>query len=401
MFYSILLLSLTSMYNGQLLNNIQTGGDTPVTDKKYVQLFTLIVDEMSRRFELETLINQLQHNVSVLKQDDQTFKTSWQIPLSKLTNKTVEMKYSVNRLKEDHISLNASTIQVKLSQKKTPESLQNMSSIGNQLNIVEQKLHWLINITETIKEENFNLSMVRQAIGREHDELIFLSNNLTKERNNASAEWRQYTDDSDITVLQDDMRKIQIQLKTIITETYSLRKTQMQSKNISNKLPVLDRSYNGLFSRLNHAGENLKVDNAMFMEKVANINKKVAVTSCADPRNTAGIVTFPFIKSSVGITDLNRFRYSGIFHCESPGLYILSAYMVSSTSHASYRVYKNSHLLTDVHIKGNSNGTFDYGTGTSLQAVDLKIDDTLSVELDNNVAIEGASLSCMTIIKIV
>lgn len=274
MFYSILLLSLTSMYNGQLLNNIQTGGDTPVTDKKYVQLFTLIVDEMSRRFELETLINQLQHNVSVLKQDDQTFKTSWQIPLSKLTNKTVEMKYSVNRLKEDHISLNASTIQVKLSQKMTSESLQNMSSIGNQLNIVKQKLHWLTNITETIKEENFNLSMVRQAIGREHDALIFLSNNLTKERNNASAEWRKSTDDSDITVLQDDMREIQTQLKTIITETYSLRKTQMQSKNISDKLPVLDRSYNGLFSRLNHAGENLKVDNAMFMEKVANINKK-------------------------------------------------------------------------------------------------------------------------------
>lgn len=274
MFYSILLLSLTSMYNGLLLDNIQTGGDTPVTDKKYVQLFTLIVDEMSRRFELETLINQLQHNVSVLKQDDQTLKTSWQIPLSKLTNKTVEMKYSVNRLKEDHISLNASTIQVKLSQKKTSESLQNMSSIGNQINIVKQKLHWVTNITETIKEGNFNLSMVRQAISREHDELIFLSNNLTKERNNVSAEWRQSTDDSDITVLQDDMRKIQTQLKTILTEIYSLRKTQMQSKNISNKLPVLYRSYNGLFSRLTHAGENLEVANAMFMEKVANINKK-------------------------------------------------------------------------------------------------------------------------------
>ncbi|CAC5402052.1 unnamed protein product [Mytilus coruscus] len=390
------------MYNGLLLDNIQTEGDTSVTDQKYVQLFTLIVDEMTRRFELETLINELQHNVSVLKQDDQTLKASWKIPLSKLINKTVEMKYSVNKLKEDHISLNASHIRVKLSQKKTSESLQNMSSIENQLYIVKQKFDRLTHITEIIKERNYNFSIVRQAIGKEHDELIFLCTNLTKERNNTSAERRQSTDDSDIKALQDDMKMTQTQLSTMITETDSSRKTyQIQTKNILNELPGLERSYNGISTRLKQAGENQDVAFVTLMEKVANINKKVAVTSCADPRKTAGIVTFPFIKSSVGITDLNRFRYSGIFHCESPGLYIISVYIVSSTKHASYRVYKNSHLLTDVHMTGNSNDAFDYGTGTALQAVDLKIDDTLSVELGNNVAIEGASLSCITIIKTV
>ena len=131
----------------------------------------------------------------------------------------------------------------------------------------------------------------------------------------------------------------------------------------------------------------------------------VAMTTCSNTAQFHGgsIIPFPNVMTSYGMNSLEDFRKTGKFLCESPGLYLITAQIMSYSKGAEYKISKNDIELTRVQITPyHDSDTHNYHTGTGIAVVELDVSDYVSVEIltrVKDVYIFGQE-SCLTIAKL-
>lgn len=102
-----------------------------------------------------------------------------------------------------------------------------------------------------------------------------------------------------------------------------------------------------------------------------------------------------------GISAIDSFKKTGIFKCEIPGLYLITATIMSASSFADYFMYKNGVSLERVLFQISHPGGSDYQTGTGTLAIELSVGDTLMLKTGRSMQVYGESnLSCITILKL-
>lgn len=128
----------------------------------------------------------------------------------------------------------------------------------------------------------------------------------------------------------------------------------------------------------------------------------VAFTACADAGDYYNnrVVKFPDFKISYGINNLSAVKSSGQFTCEKPGLYLITASMMSHTPKAEYQIRKNRIALVYVRIAPDYvDGHKKHYTGTGSAVANLNKYDTLDINVVTYSYIHPA-YSCLSIIKI-
>ena len=106
------------------------------------------------------------------------------------------------------------------------------------------------------------------------------------------------------------------------------------------------------------------------------------------------MIKFTDVKTANGIHNTDSIRNSGIFTCENPGLYLISVYIQTNSTHAQYNVNKNDHIIAN----GLSSITDWYQT-TSVTVIEhLTVNDTISVNA--YMYVFNGYESCITILQI-
>ncbi|CAC5411880.1 unnamed protein product [Mytilus coruscus] len=97
-------------------------------------------------------------------------------------------------------------------------------------------------------------------------------------------------------------------------------------------------------------------------------------------RNTGinGVVTFSDVEFSVGINNISAYKTSGIFICESSGVYLVSVSTLSPLADRNIRVVLNGNHISYTRV---SDGQWQ--TGTTAVAVQLLNKDKLWIEADS------------------
>ena len=112
----------------------------------------------------------------------------------------------------------------------------------------------------------------------------------------------------------------------------------------------------------------------------------------ADAKN--GVIQFTDVKISNGIHNTDSIKTSGIFTCETPGLYLISVYLTTNARDGHYGVYKNT-----VQIAVCYSTLTDFYATTSVTVIEhLSVNDTISVTGDMTVFY--GPYSCLTILQI-
>lgn len=108
---------------------------------------------------------------------------------------------------------------------------------------------------------------------------------------------------------------------------------------------------------------------------------------------------FDSVMFSVGITNLTSYKNTGKFTCETEGLYLISASVMSSTSDASYYIVINGGFLSITTI-GHHDKDHRAFTGTVTITKELDLNDEVWLYTQGTWFMYGTSWSKLTIIKI-
>lgn len=130
-----------------------------------------------------------------------------------------------------------------------------------------------------------------------------------------------------------------------------------------------------------------------------------ALTSCVHTDGevyTGGkIIPFSNVKTRFGISDsiVTALSSSGKFKCEKPGLYLISAFIMSgSTGYTRFNFYRNNDIVSAVFPSVDSG---NYQTSTFLILQYLDINDSLYIKPEQNVKIWGNNLySCISFLQL-
>ncbi|CAC5416998.1 unnamed protein product [Mytilus coruscus] len=130
--------------------------------------------------------------------------------------------------------------------------------------------------------------------------------------------------------------------------------------------------------------------------------KNVVLTSCVLHNKTYSsyeTIVFPLTITSDGISNIETFQTTGKFTCETPGFYMLSVFITSSTTDVRYKLMRNYEVISRVYMIVNTKEMHDFRTGSATVTVKLAVDDTLYVK-SSNLNVRPSSESCLTIVKV-
>ncbi|CAG2231889.1 unnamed protein product [Mytilus edulis] len=142
--------------------------------------------------------------------------------------------------------------------------------------------------------------------------------------------------------------------------------------------------------------ENTKFQSNKTIIELLSKQQKVAVTACVYPGRSFSdsVVRFSTVNFYIGINDIDTFKSSGKFVCESPGLYYISAHIYTNTKNGFFHVKKNSMTIAS----SVSHSTSTHSTNPISAVIELQLKDTLYVS-DLGLTII-ATYSCLSIMKI-
>lgn len=130
------------------------------------------------------------------------------------------------------------------------------------------------------------------------------------------------------------------------------------------------------------------------------------MTACVSSDVTSpngSFVKFDDVRTTVGVKNITSFFKSGQFTCEVEGLYLISAFIDTSTNYGHYHIYKNemifvSNFFNFITTSGDIGGSGN--TGTAVVAVALDIGDTVRIQTANSMYVVSDKRSCITIAKL-
>lgn len=122
------------------------------------------------------------------------------------------------------------------------------------------------------------------------------------------------------------------------------------------------------------------------------------MTSCAISDYTVSsgdAILFPDVRVQVGIDNMSTYLSTGKFVCSKPGLYLVSTWVLVPHGSSSFiYIYLNNKWVAR-SFTSNSN---HYDTGIATVALELQINDKVSIRHDNS-RVDSYG-TCMTVVKI-
>lgn len=128
----------------------------------------------------------------------------------------------------------------------------------------------------------------------------------------------------------------------------------------------------------------------------------VSITACVRSPGTHQwsrnkVVKFDAIQLQYGVNNANRFRSDGNFIAEMEGLYIVSAWIMSTTGGAEFGIYHNGRLITRSYVSDQSSYWLS-ASGTA--TIELQTKDTVWIGTLLSMQIYSSDRSCITIVKV-
>lgn len=421
--------------HGFLLNNQQSNGGQTLPANQYMPLSTFFEEEK----RLQQTMENLHHDTTTLRHDmDSSFalltsQLQQKLDLldTKLANidkknetkqdleekyKTLEQNYNnvrnelqlvtnkTNHLDElllvqtglyndalTNISIQGSELAVL---KKTVVSLDQEISNLKQLNSIQplQEIKTLQNKVQIISAQTNSLSVQERA--RSQD-FLALYNLTTSSLNELTMHTKQLENEHNTSVRMMDhridylMNETRVIQKSMDIQFSNIQKNQSDSINeISMRLQETDKR------------DNLKFSN---LQKQMNDSTELVFMTAHTTSGTSspGILKFDNVKFSVGMSNLSSYKSTGKYICEKAGLYLISASIRTNTNNGYFDMYLNGNKISSTVISYNyNNPTYMYFTGTVVQAIQLRANDSMWVYSPNSATLKSGLWSTLTILKV-
>ncbi|XP_063418293.1 uncharacterized protein LOC134701081 [Mytilus trossulus] len=317
-----------------------------ITDKHYIAVVDLLMEERQARHLLEHVVTSLQQKVQSLEQKD----------ISKHAQEISALQLQVNGL----------VATCSLSQ--------------NNFGVLEGKIKDLeINYT-LLKDENQKLSQDVATL-KQTQSVVSIEN--LKQQVQATSnkvnqlEYNNMVRNQDIIAISNITRQNQLDVKTIGHKlTQQITSVERVFREKSRNDTVVYREFS---KALDLKIANLAANQSIQVATLAQQNYPVALTAW----NAGGDVTigseikFNEVKTSTGISNLSAINSTGTFKVEVDGVYIIAVTVNSGTKDSGFEIHKNNITLSQVYIQGKV-GDNDQ-SGTSVVSTELRMGDSISV----------------------
>ncbi|VDI49111.1 Hypothetical predicted protein [Mytilus galloprovincialis] len=355
-----------------------------MSDRHYDMLFNMLIDERRARQQQDRLIEQLQQDLLATKQEVTQKYIVWNKNNGTLENLYLELE---NKTKNMERNCNSMLVSFKAVANKYTELQNNYTMLKNLVVKVETTNHVLENKTNLIEKENKMLTQLQTISDLKS---VYNLWNQTKH-------------------LEEELLKTNYNLESIVNDVDARKQDFLalfsRLKSTDKKLDNVSESFHDELTATVNASNHMFVvlsNKTNLMKRL--ISEKVALSSCGGQYGLMnptidGMFKFPDIRTSVGVSSSSIFVNSGVFICKYAGLYHISVTIMTDVSVAYFEVRKNNKILVPGCIPNHNDHSEYYSSGTINTAVEIDINDTISV-WKGNVNHYYGYYSCFTIVKL-
>ncbi|XP_071142558.1 putative leucine-rich repeat-containing protein DDB_G0290503 [Mytilus edulis] len=266
----------------------------------------------------------------------------------------------------------------------------------------EIQINQTLDAIEAVTEKN--ISRIERRVMNDTVQLAGVNDRITQNALTVATIWQE------LNTLKNSYNKDVSDLKAEYSHNISSVETQFKTAitNIVKNEHANINSFLAGLGNLRHQFEDLQrnfsdVTHQVF---VNSFKGKVAMTTCGSRSKAysgSSVIPFSDIKTSYGIANFGDFNTTGKFSSQGPGLYLISAQIMSNSKGAEYRISKNGKEIIRVEVGPyHDDDTHNYHTGTGLAVVALDLNDKVWIEVLESVTsmyVFGAE-SCFTVIKL-
>ncbi|CAG2222819.1 unnamed protein product [Mytilus edulis] len=387
-----------------------SSGETLMTDQHYLQLANMIASEISSRAKLDETVKSLKGEIANIKGRAEIDIDICKSQLLVIKNDSDVLGSKLQTLENDYRVMKSENGELLDHQSILEETRIQMQNITN------GQIETIRHLQRELEKVTMDHNMLKEHLNNSRTDYDTLLSDYTGLKSKYETDLRVFEAEMRANIeeqeeLQGNLTQLQEEMKNTNATVLNLMKTSDTKKteiftlmnltdDATQRISLLENLKDVLVPRLDKLIEKQGAMKDKMDNQTIGLNAKVAVSACATEQSVGGIVRFPTVKTEFGISKLSGLQTRGEFVCDIPGLYLVSVYLVSATTHANFNLYKNSYDLTKVFMKGSSKDNRDYGTGTAVQAVELDVGDTIYVKLEGQYTIVGNSSSCITIMKI-
>lgn len=102
------------------------------------------------------------------------------------------------------------------------------------------------------------------------------------------------------------------------------------------------------------------------------------------------------VTNGISTSGVGKIKQTGTFTCETAGLYLISAFIMTKTNGAATGMYRNSNLIAVGFVSVNGH----HQTTTVLGLERLDVNDIISIKTYYNMYIYGYSQTCLSVVQI-
>ncbi|XP_076084569.1 uncharacterized protein LOC143055319 [Mytilus galloprovincialis] len=320
-----------------------------ITDKHYIAVIDLLMEERQARHLLEHVVTSLQQTVQSLEQKD----------ISKHAKDISALQLQVNGL----------VATCSLSQN-------NFGVLEGKFKDLEMNYTLLKDENKKLSQDVATLKQTQSVVSMEHlkQQVQATSNKVNQLKYNNMVR------NQDIIAISNITRQNQLDVKTLghkLTQQITSIESEFREKS-QNDTVVHKELTNALDLKI----ANLETNQTFLGIQVAAIAQKtypVALTAwnAGGDVSIGSEIKFNEVKTSTGIRNLSAIHSTGTFTAEEDGVYMIAVTVNSGTNDSGFEIHKNNITLSQVYIQGKV-GDNDQ-SGTSVVSTELRMGDLISV----------------------
>lgn len=326
--------------------------------------------------------------------------------------------------------------QLKLMSSPMPSQAPTDNICGNEtqkIDNLDQKYQELV-LNHTTLQQKFDI--LQRQYRRQENELVSLRNTTNKHGKQMAEMMKLHTQTINLNTVQQQIKSVSSQTNTLALNqqarnndflalynlTIYARSLILElGSNMSAIINNLESNHNRTSDELDkkittvEIGQNLTLERkiaelesrfdrslkAVQQQAIRVPSKKVAVTACIANGgfvSSGSVLQFSDIRTQFGIRNVYGFRATGKFNCEIGGVYLMSAWILSSINGAEFAIFKNRNNIAQAFITNNSDGKSS--TATAVVAVDLRVNDQVWVQAVSRMYAGTSHRSCITVVKL-
>lgn len=395
MIWNVFLLAFTTFACGFLLDNQNAGGQ-PTGNQQYLTVSEFYHVKTDLQDGLVDLRHDTDNKLVLLSSQLQQMFVSFKQEIAYNNSRSDNLEKNFRDLLQNHTVLQREfdilkrkytqlTVKVAVLGRSENTTLALQGEISDLKNL--KSIHQLQDLTglqsrvNTISAQTHALAVNEQARNEDFRALY----NLTVNQ-------KQLTDKS-IKALESETNN---NMKALVNTSIAIKSLEL---NTNNRVDLMSTSFGMKTQKLEGIFNSSM---AGLQQQITYSNKRVSMTACVKSQGTLQwssnkVVKFDTIQLQYGVNNLSRFKSEGKFVAEMAGMYIVSAWIMSSSAYAEFGIYHNDRLITRTYISSNGG---HWNTATGMTAIDLQTNDTVWIGTLYSMQIYSEDRSCFTIVKV-